>query len=84
MEKTIYKTENSKLYLNDKLDYDVITIIRTLAVILVILIQHSLAPYSTAWHFINKVQTPILIFYGIISTIFNNVTMVSFQNWRID
>lgn len=52
-----------------------VSIIRTLAVILVVFIQHSFGPYSNAWNFVPEIPNNILIGYGIMATIFNNISM---------
>jgi len=58
-----------------KTNFAEVSIIRTVAVILVAFIQHSFAPYGNAWNFIPEIPTNILIGYGIMATIFNNISM---------
>lgn len=57
-----------------KNNYSEITIIRTIAVILVVFIQHSFAPYGQAWHFATA-PTITLNIYGIICATFNKFSM---------
>lgn len=64
-----------QLSFNSQSDYNTISIIRTLAVIYVVLIQHSLGPYGNSWNFIENTPNNILIVYGIITTIFNKISM---------
>ena len=52
-----------------------VSIIRTFAVILVAFIQHSYAPYAISWNFIPGIPNNLLIYYGIMATIFNNISM---------
>lgn len=58
-----------------KTNFAEISIIRTFAIILVVFIQHSFAPYGNAWNFIPEVPNNVLIGYGILATIFNNISM---------
>ena len=60
---------------NSQSDYNTITIIRTIAVILVVFIQHSLGSYGNSWNYIDNIPSHIKMLYGIISTIFNNISM---------
>lgn len=58
-----------------KTNFAEVSIIRTVTVILVAFIQHSFAPYGNAWNFIPEIPNNILIGYGIMATIFNNISM---------
>lgn len=64
-----------QFHFNSQSDYNTITIIRTIAVILVVFIQHSLGPYGNSWNYVDNIPNHCKIIYGIISTIFNNISM---------
>lgn len=58
-------------------DYRFVTFYRTIAVILVVVIQHGLAPFSTSWSFVTGVPQTFLSCLDFISLVVNTLTMPS-------
>ena len=63
-----------QFYFNSQADYNTVTIIRTITVILVAF-QHSFGPYSKALNYINDIPIYTTMIFGIITTIFDKIYM---------